>query len=248
MNKDNGSIKHPLVLFSGGLDSTALLFKALIENPVVTVLCCSLGKQDAKNIAEKQARENILSVIYKLQQKHPDKYGRIDYIGEYEVAGTVCNSKVKLPQKIGFLGQALLSMTDEVTEVQLGIVSSDSDACQVDRYRTLWSVMQSASLVKDPISLEFPLLFSDKQSILWFMSGGESGGREALKYISWCDTPIKGKSCAGCDSCLAMAKTYGYIKEYNPSLFAKFKNQRQINQFLLKHKISNCQKLTESTQ
>lgn len=241
MNQVNETTNRPLVLFSGGLDSTVLLFTALLNNASVSVLCCNLKGQDGKNKIEKQARERIFDLIHRLREKYPGRYGDISYIDEVEISGTIYNNKARLPQKVGFLAQALVCMTDKTTEIQIGVVSGDSDSSHVDKYRNLWKAMQDASLVKEPISLEFPFLYTLKEELLRSMVENVPGGAQALKLISWCEDPHRDKPCGRCASCTTMAKTYGYIKEYNPSLFAKFKNQRQINQFLLKHKNRHSQ-------
>lgn len=178
-------MKRPLLLFTGGLDSTYMLTGQLEQNEVDVFYCVSPNITPEKQIKEKEQRAKII----KWANQHCRFKVRNDIIVETN------NSHIagfdKLAQPAMWLYAALGAYSEETSAIWIGYVNGD-DVCQfVDKLKTAWDNLSHISR-QHQVPLEFPLLQYRKEYLMKNMP-------KELIDLTWsCEMPVR-KSVRGKD-------------------------------------------------
>lgn len=224
MSNDKDEVRLPLILWSGGLDSTYLLYNELLTGDVDVLEVSLRNTFDHHSEAEKQAREKIKKYLAELHAEGHLK-------GKIRESLCVDFSYPMAKQQGGFhFGQqpAWLFVAycnhDPLKHfaVLSGIVLSDSIVISVDAMKRSWNELREISPYlsqkrywgKLPITeLEFPLLYSCQgKKKVWdsFFTGHMKEFWEELRGMSWsCYRPrcverdgvSHYEPCFKCDSC-----------------------------------------------
>lgn len=185
----------PLVVFSGGLDSTFLLYKTLLDGNVETCYF-DAGQHKSKVKAEMLARANIVPILecitgHRVLNDTVVKFSpdgvkvKPHYSKEYQVDF----GRENVPN--GSWGQAylwmfgLLKVTDPQlhTKVRMGYVMGDEISMHLDNIKQAWRYLQSFTK-QTTLDLEFPLSTTLKERIIQNMP------HDVMKHIWHCELPI----------------------------------------------------------
>lgn len=172
------SEKHPLLLFSGGLDSTFMLLLALKEGPVHT--CYIVGSQyHVKAEVEQIKRQEIISYLEKatgnrvltdtVVELGVPKYVIKERRGNL-TPGFKHHSGVWQDHSWGQAAQWMhgllfASNGNKHSEIQVGNVLGDSISMCLKDMQEAWKFTQMFSKVNH-IELKFPIALTSKQHIL----------------------------------------------------------------------------------
>lgn len=192
-----------LMLFSGGLDSTWLLYNRVKEGHAVDTFYAKGGQSALKQDCEKPRRELIKTWI----EKHApeDKPAKITEVPPGQVQVQFGAAKYKAwSQAIGWIVTAL-EVVDHTKHdcVEIGYVMGD-EICQhfhdmQDAWKSLWKFSKAG----DPVPLNFPLRITSKYDILKQLP------RELYKLTWVCELPdYEGEEltpCGRCHACITRA-------------------------------------------
>lgn len=174
--------KRPLVLFSGGLDSTFLLQMTLWYGPC-DVLYVRGGQHWDKVTKEHEARRKIIDT---LNENYGYKVTR-----EYEPSGRLSFSAIvdrKYSQPISWLMGALQVLNpDRHSKLLVGYVADDSFGFGrlSQHIEKVWESSQMLTHTKTPVPIEFPLADIGKLDILKQLDS-------RLVPLIWvCEDPIR---------------------------------------------------------
>lgn len=152
--------KRPLMLWSGGLDSTWMLWQALQKGDVDYVTVDG-GQCRHKRRAEAHARSRALKWMRARTQ--------------FSVRELACHVKLHLAempaltwsQTVPWLVGAL-SVVDpkKHSSLEIGYVMGDEVSCVHDTLKRTWEGLQQVSKHGDPVPLNFPLTWVTKRRIL----------------------------------------------------------------------------------
>ena len=181
---------HPIILCSGGVDSLALVVKAIM-----------LGREP---------------LLFHIQYDHPAAEKELEAVHHiYKAFAGSCKlhlHKMEMfaePLKIGegkegarfvrgrnlmFIAAAInASVLGNYNQVWLGATKEDQDDywdCRPDFFYTL------NFAIKDPVSVTAPLIMKSRKEVLAMIP-------KPLLYLAWsCYQPIGGSPCEKCNSCL----------------------------------------------
>lgn len=209
------STKYPLILWSGGYDSTVLVMDAIEKGSPFDTLSITLKNNNLKGIQESKARKDILEVLKPgklLRQYYEYTYNTICKIGDHTL----------FLQPLLWLNAIMFHLKKEHTEVQLGYHKGWDDVngsvrfC--DAYDSLFKLAYF-SFKKTPLVL--PLQNSSKEEILtsWYFNKDYKIGQEIRRLVWTCEGLRKqGKKIVKCDTtcepCLLEAKTIFLIENF----------------------------------
>ena len=211
--------KCPLILFSGGLDSTYLLSERLKVTDV-DILYVKGPQGSVKSKQELQAREKILKWM---EKNRPFKV-RTSYIED--ISGIYIHHNQQFGQINSWFFSALNNCISHLhSSVEIAYVNGDDNNLMLPSIGYAWDHMQYV-LFKDKTPLVFPLSLVSKQKILDSISVD-------LYKLTWVcelaanesDTVIdKYKPCGKCEACLTR-KTEEY--KYKIRNGHKFKKKHE---------------------
>lgn len=213
--------KFPLVVFSGGVDSTYMLHAALVKGDVHTLYI--EGRQgEEKSKAEQASRKRIIRYLDELHEKG-DLKGRIlcDTIVEIGISGKrrsffnkdlaedyknwdVCyqSRRVAFNQPLFWLtGINWVIDPDIHSEIQIGYIAGDQIVYHLRDMEEAWVRLMSFTHM-EIVSLDFPLKFFNKKKIFKYIEP------ELLKMTWVCELPKVNEEsktideCGRCDKCL----------------------------------------------
>lgn len=209
--------KHPLIVFSGGLDSTYLLYCTLLTSDVYT--CYFEANQGPSKIhAEHDARESIIRILEQITGHRvirdtivtiPDVQTVIKDHWDKRHHQTVS----KVPDKAW--GQshqwlnALLYVSDasKHSEIMMGYLSDDGLAQYYDSIIETWRLLQRTAKTT-PVDLKFPLSVIPKENVFRRLP-------LEIQRATWtCELPVgdhingilKIVPCENCGPCRTKAK------------------------------------------
>lgn len=215
----------PLILFSGGLDSTFLLFEALKKSDVDVVYVRHHNIREEKINKEKEASEQILELLQydtRLRERYDIKYrvrrklwahGQFNNLGNYPGPGAIV-----MPQPVMWLSAILSSINlRDTSDVEMAYVQGDCAIARLNYIRDGWSNLLYACFDYDGLGghwpdLRFPLVFMSKAEIIQRMP-------KKLTELTWsCELPIRVsdteiKACGECVPCITRK-----VAEYHHSL------------------------------
>lgn len=212
--------KCPLILFSGGLDSTALVYRRLQEGPC-DVMYADGGQSVFKIQAELKARRKIIEYLntvcpYKVRQDY-----RID-----QHVSLASSPDLRYSQPAAWLFIALMiADPSKHSSVQVGYVYDDGGFCRwLPNIERAWVELQSFSRWGGPIPLEFPLIDIPKVQLLAAIDP------ELINMIWVCEQPKYDeptKQCGKCGPCRkALAVLAEYKETYGHTIYSKLLTTR----------------------
>lgn len=210
--------KVPLVIFSGGLDSTRVLDHALGLYENVDVLTIELIGQINKISREKKAVTKILDIFRSKRELSPTTYGKVRNYDTSRVNGyRPVDGGMALNQAPGWLAEALHHCRRDTSEVMMGYVKGDDQSLLFSDMRMAWEHLlntcgQNLTTSIRPI-LTSPFLFWSKEEILTIP------GMEAFAHVSWCESLDTGTDCGQCKSCHRMMAALNNWKLIHPASY-----------------------------
>lgn len=196
--------EHNIIFFSGGLDSTYLMYKNLLDGNHVYPVYVTLLNNEEKTIKEKQAMDNIWRILKDL---FPDKLSSIKFLSEARLCEHT--NDVYPRQSIVFLTHCAMCYHLDIKydSVQLGLCRGDHGLSELDELRNLWKALNDFSSIELP-ELRFPLKKKLK------IEEWESLPKSIKEAIWICETPENCLPCKSCGSCKRAEAEYGYISNY----------------------------------
>lgn len=203
---ENAPAKYPLLLFSGGMDSTYMLDLALVKSHVYTMYVDG-GQGPDKVTQEKKARVDIFNSLLKCDNKVLGDFTLNDFS---KLQMTDAAKFTKFKQPIPWLLAALYK-TDPIyiSEVQIGYTLDDA-MFVLSEIKDLWNAAWKITHTEDLVPLKFPLidLMYEKREVIRFSN------QELISKTWVCELPAsKGKIYKPCGKCPACARLIGVIAE-----------------------------------
>lgn len=180
-----------LVLWSGGLDSTYLVWKLLNEGHSVMVARCVIGGNEYQRQREEKARNELFPLF-----KNFSNFEYVDNTVAVDIA-SVCGPKNDnniLPQIPALLVTALYSVGRSIDRVALGYVMNDDAISFLDDIKGVFNSFKNL-MWNQNIEIEFPLAKISKVTILYNLP------KEYLERVSYCENNDSIKVCGKCPSC-----------------------------------------------
>jgi hypothetical protein len=169
----------PLILFSGGLDSTYLLQKKMEEGDV-EVLYVKGVLHDRKMKMEEERREKIIEFLEKKTGNKVRRQHRID-LGIMPFGNMEDQAFTQPPMWI--MGALMVSDFNRHTQLLIGYVSGDQIMPVIAHIQAVWDQLQHICKRSDNIAVDFPLRFDSKLHIL------NAIYPELMRLVWWCETP-----------------------------------------------------------
>ena len=205
--------KIPLILFSGGLDSTALLLDSLQDSDVDT-LYVSSAQGEAKVAKELEARNAIFEVLrndpsnkkYKVQKDYQFTLTQSATIREpmYSTVDREAHQDEQVGRRFRQVQLwlfAALQIVDPTrhSEVRMAYVVGDQTNFHLTELRQAWDNLKW--LNGGDVPLKFPMIYRRKEELL------DAIGPELETLIWTCEIPTsQGKACGLCAACVSLAK------------------------------------------
>lgn len=226
------SKKVPLILFSGGLDSTYLLQEQL-EKGDVEVLYVEGRQSPAKVKAELRARENIIRVLEDITGNKVIAQHEIKSIPEYTVQGYGRRDPNDMDWKFQQPYQWLLGALHAAdgrrhSALMIAYVTGDQISPDLTKIQEAWNVMMSFTK-QTPVPLEYPVVYHRKYQIVQRMYA------KVYRHHWVCELPVviyvdeeksksrhlrdltQYKACGKCEACLThLATNFIFEKMYRP--------------------------------
>lgn len=217
--------KLPLILFSGGLDSSYLLQEKLKEGNV-EILYVRSALNEIKMEEEIKRRENIIKILEektgnKVRDRHLVDLGSAPF-------GEIADQKFTQPA-MWLNGALIASDSRKHSELCVGYVNGDSIMFDVGHIHNAWHSLQSVCKTNQVIPIVFPLAYQYKQDILRFLEPS------VTRLIWYCEMPVKNKfvdgndielskvrPCGNCTPCVTMATTLFKWRKINKKPYWKF--------------------------
>jgi 7-cyano-7-deazaguanine synthase in queuosine biosynthesis len=202
----------PLVLFSGGMDSTYLVSYMLSEDGPVDILYVNGGQSREKMRLELEARDRLIEFM---NREYPNKIQR-----QYEILQPVyihdgCNKKWIQPNA-WMQGAFRVLDASRHSCVRIAYVNSDGAyfGSHLSDIKAQWKSMLKVGFKGDHIPLEFAILHMDKLEVL------EAIDKRLLPMVWVCEMPSDGKACQKCSPCkLANATLHAYKQRHGETVW-----------------------------
>lgn len=208
--------KVPLVLFSGGADSTYLVLHRLIEGPIDT-LYIEGNQGEVKTFREKRAISEIMKSPAYLSRNYPIRE-MIEFQLSPMTAGCEPNGKVTKPlnyyanglalqQAPVWLFGAMMSVNPERhTSVQISYVMGDSAIGFVHHMEAAWNALWKSCRQGPVVPLEFPLIHTQKSDVFYHLDSDD------VYHLTWsCEDYMQDKEsrtpCGHCVPCVTARLT-----------------------------------------
>lgn len=195
--------KRPLVLFSGGLDSTYRMWQHTKAGTKVDYLYIQGGQGETKATVEQASVDRIIDWLFRSTGEefvhHSKSYGANSIV-------RFGNSpSVSWAQAIPWLISALEKADpDKHSVVEISYVMGDEILSQIENFRIAWKAMWSISKQGEFVPLEFPLVTTSKQKILKEMP-------PKLYELTWvCEKPIL-NIFDGVNNCVDQGRSGGFM-------------------------------------
>lgn len=214
--------KVPLVLFSGGLDSTVLLLESLYIYKYVDVCVIKQDGQTNKSNREMAAVAAIRTELDKMRKRDTERMGTIRWASFQTVPGML-RIRQGFGQSTGWMTAAYHSLAADTSEIMTGYLNTDHQAPIINETKKAWSAILGSNgfdilEVKKP-PLTTPFIFMSKDDVI--IKSASSAHSRVMKHVSWCESPDEGADCGRCPSCLTMMKSLNTIKTFEPEVYAR---------------------------
>lgn len=178
-----------LVAWSGGVDSTALVYRLLRQNHYVTSVYVKIPANGEKVNREETAIKNMLPYF---------KDFPLNHLGSSEI-NLIGGSPLILKQPAIWMLALLYACHCEIDEVNIAYVLNDCAISYLNDIQMIWSNYQGLMEEDRTLSqLRFPLAKVDKQT-LW-----NELPQELRKHVTWCEDFKKSKPVCDCQPCKRM--------------------------------------------
>jgi 7-cyano-7-deazaguanine synthase in queuosine biosynthesis len=194
---------HPLVLLSGGLDSTYLLWKLLQDGPVEVIY---IDGQQPDNKIQMETFA-VRKVIEWCNENSPFSVVRYTKVTCHT---THLSHDHKFGQPIAWmLGAVSFATGKDHSYVAMSYVAGDQIACHIPDMEAAWKLLSSI-VSHYPVELRIPLKFTTKDKIWDEMP-------KALRKLTWtCETPTDDfEQCGRCVACLTQMSVKYRMKVRN---------------------------------
>ncbi len=178
---------RPLILFSGGLDSTTLLYDRLVRGDNVDVLYIDCGQGPNKIAAEKAAAINILDLFQDFKSR-----GLLEAeVETRHMDATFAWSRGHAPSTFSF-AQVLpwlvtaMQYVDSYkhSKVEIAYCMGDQISSELYKLQAVWAQLWSCISDRPLVPLEFPFLRQSKQYFLERLPS-------YLRDLTWvCEIPV----------------------------------------------------------
>lgn len=188
--------KKVLITWSGGLDSTYLVYKNLKEGNMVIPVYLSIENNGSKVESEKKSIEKMYEVFKEMKLD-----GHLEPLRDDFTMGVNNASNLKFAQIPIWICGILYSSWDHIDEIQMGYVMNDDAVSYVGDIKKIFRSYKD--IIHDEyskIKLTFPLLKMGKKQI-W----NEMPDVLRQKTV-FCECPYEDKDCGECETC----KRYEY--------------------------------------
>lgn len=195
--------KRPLVLFSGGLDSTFNMLRHTIEGVSVDYVYIDGGQGKRKVDSEEATIDRILQALHE-HARRKEKIVRHRFSTHPLSKVNFCNTpSAGWRQPIPWLVSALEVVDPEKhSVVEVSYVQGDEIISRIPELKAAWAAMWAVTKLGELVPLEFPLKDTSKQAILCQMP-------EELYKLTWvCETPIM-RTFAWPQSCIEYGRSSG---------------------------------------
>lgn len=183
--------KKVLVTWSGGLDSTYLVYKNLVEGNMVIPVYLSIENNQIKVEREKETIDKMYEVI-----KDMKLGGHLEPIRDDFNLLVGSGGNLKFQQIPVWICGMLFTNWDNIDEIQMGYVMNDDAVSYVDDIKKIFRSYKG--IIHDEVSnvkLTFPLLKYGKKQIWNEMP-------DKLRQLTiFCEEPYEGKDCGECQAC-----------------------------------------------
>lgn len=197
------------VLFSGGLDSTYLVYKNLMEGNTVLPYYVELKNNPEKTFMEKNAIKNIIA---EFKKNYGDQIKELTIICSFDLYAYHHNiSLIQVPFWVFSMG---LCQNIECDAWQVAYVIGDCAISYLDEIKNLYKSF--GPLLQDDITqlpLEFPLIKTCKVDMMNTLPDIYA------QHVFSCERPNIEDSCGECPSCKKYKNLLRDKEFYNPSKF-----------------------------
>jgi 7-cyano-7-deazaguanine synthase in queuosine biosynthesis len=186
------SEKRPLVLWSGGTDSTAMVID-LLHKSDIDILYVNLENNKFQQRQEKKSILKIRALLADANLK-----GSIRNVYEFGYTTIAVTKAVYAQPSLWLQAAAFVSNTDLHSSVNLGYVRQDDAWHFKTEIYNLWDSL-NAIISEEKVPLEFPYEWHRKQELINDMKQFVYY-KQIMSLIYWCESGTK-RSCGECDSC-----------------------------------------------
>lgn len=197
-------MKIPLVLFSGGLDSTYLVSYMLSEEGPIDILYVNGGQHPEKIRLELEHRDRLIA---QLNEYYPNKIRCTYECLKQTYFHSGINKKWNQPN--AWMQGAFHVIDPELHScIRLAYVSDDGAhfGYHLKHLEQQWRSMQELGFNGDPIPIDFPLLAYTKLNVM------EEIDKRLLPNVWVCEAPSDGKACQSCNPCMLANETLAKYK------------------------------------
>ena len=220
--------KRILVLFSGGIDSTYLMYKALLEGNDVLFINNVIENNASQTTKEGKA---IVQIVEWLKQHFPfQKIESCDFRMKFCIEGFREHGHMFSQPFMWLcsLGIVLQNVNEEVDEIHYGLIARDDGLSYIDDLKNSFdALMMTKKTEKFKGKLKFPIIKYLKSEII------DELPKELLRLTSSCEYETDDKYCNHCHSCETIKEAFGGYKDLNLSMMLN--SQEQISEYENRH-------------
>jgi 7-cyano-7-deazaguanine synthase in queuosine biosynthesis len=204
--------KRILILFSGGIDSTYLMYKALLEGNDVFFINNIIENNASQTTKEGEA---IVQIVEWLKQRFPfQQIESCDFRMKFCIEGFWMHSHMfgQPFMWLCSLGIVLQSINKKVDEIHYGLIARDDALSYIDDLKASFdALMMTKKTEKFKGKLKFPLIKYLKSEII------DELPKELLRLTSSCEYDTNDKYCNHCHSCKTLKEVFGGYEDLNLS-------------------------------
>lgn len=237
------SKKHPLIVYSGGIDSTYLLYSELKKGDVYTCYIEGAQSQDKARL-EQEGRAKNITILEKLTGnrvlsdtivKTTTTWTARTSNGNYVDNGNCAQDGTWGQAHQWLNGILYVSNSDKHSSIQMGHVLGDCISIHLGSQKKAWKYIQRFTK-NAPIPLEFPLAMYEKFDLMYRMP------YEVIANIWVCELPKKHfpegneigefQPCRCCSACITfmqadLAFLHRHDKDFKTHFFNWSENRRE---------------------
>lgn len=191
----------PVVFFSGGLDSTYVLYDLLRKGTTVDIVSYELSVEGAMNAAQAVARANILRELTSLVTSG-ELPGKINRNLVYRIQGgshrVGITGLLSVSTVFSIATQVMCNYNDRII---IGFVKDDRTPGTINEAQKAWELLQQVSMTIEIGSenglpyLSYEYGDVSKEDILKELPSSIS------EYVTWCTDPQRSPDCGACYNC-----------------------------------------------
>ena len=203
---------HYLVPWSGGLDSTYLVYKLLKEGHNVTAVCFDMNPQ-VKSYQDVRQREAISKIRKLFSEDYSVRLEILTLYDEIDIRAFSTRNAFAFVQFPTIINAILYTLVPEHDYVALGYVVGDDIMSWMNDIVHLFNAWKPFLRENEYTELVLPLAKMSKYHIYHSLPS------EIRKYVTWCESEreVTHRGCGSCRSCLKM-KSYIDGIEFEPQL------------------------------